>query len=226
MSTHALQAAESISPISSMSRSSTQATTILETVSIMSIVKSSNSSQSREMTIITFADPAPSTTEYLILNLPFETYTETITYSDLNTTLTETFTIVDNPNTQTHYDPLACAYDGYACPIYTTRLDPIQSSLKAANDAACLKSHSYIQTSGFAGAPTDCCGYCDLIFLKVDVFYFPPKGANGSSCINTSVAPSTTGAPLLVERDGTHRLNYRMESLGEGSTVVLNGYTL
>ena len=154
--------------------------------------------------------------------LVYVTETQTITYPYLHTTLTDTVSYLDDARTHRANNGAECAYDGINCPVYTVSQDSIQSRLKAANNAACLKANSYTHTTGFAAAPKVCCGGCQLHFLKVDVFYFPPDNA---SCIPDPYAPSTTPAASLHARDEAH-LHARFNSLGAGSTVVLNGYTL
>ena len=73
---------------------------------------------------------------------------------------------------------------------------------------------------GFAGAPVACCSACSLIFLKVDVFYFPPPNA---TCLDPSQDELlTTAAPLVDPR----ALKGRAHSLGSGSTAIVNGHTL
>jgi len=158
--------------------------------------------------------------------LVYVTETRTITYSYLHTTLTDAISYLDDARTHRAYNGVECAYNDFNCPVYTVSQDPIQSKLKAADDAACLKANGFTQSSGFGGAPEVCCGGCELHFLKVDVFYFPPKNANGSSCIQGPYSPSTPSAAPLGARDERHLLHARYQSLGSGSTAVVNGYTL
>ena len=181
------------------------------------------------LTVITWTDveDVDHTTFYRVLTVPIRTLTHTITYPYLHTTFTETETVIENVQTRTHNNALRCAFDSRACPAYTTTLLPAESALKVANEAACFTANNYTQRAGFAGAPSVCCGECQLHFLKVDVFYFPPKGANGSACINTSKGPSLTTVASLNARDHGHpQLQARMQSLDGGSSTVLNGHTL
>ena len=199
---------------------------------------------------------------------PLEVDVETYTYPYLSTIVTETVTAPENPNTQVPLDGYRCVDDGgsgYGCPGTSLGYGPLGPQEVSASIAACLATYNASDTSTVWQTATynelvtvstglstsywtslwnpqpanaSCCGDCGLDFFSVEVFYFPPAGAN-SSCIPSAMpstappSPVSSAAARMKKRElGGRReahpkmLQARVHSEIGGSIAVENGFTL
>ena len=215
----------------------------------------------------TVALPGTTYVEAVAEVYPLEVDVNVYTYPYLSTTMTETITAPENPNTQVPLDGYQCVANGgngEGCPGTDIGFGPLGPQEISASIAACLATYNAsgsstvwqtatynevvtmstgLSTSSWTSllnpqAAASCCGACELDFFSVEVFFFPPAGAN-SSCIPSAMpstappSPISSAAARMKKRElGGGReahpkvLQGRVHSEIGGSIAVDNGFTL